>query len=165
MLGAGRIVGTGREKEALDSLMKLGADAVIDLRQPDEKVIEAFTEEGAAAYDVILDFLWGHPTELLLKAFIPKEAGFASRRVRLIHVGEAAGSTISLSGEALRTSGVEITGGAANIPSDAIPEAMRQVWTWIREEKLHIDIEKVPLRDIEKTWHRATHGKRIVIIP
>jgi NADPH2:quinone reductase len=164
LFGAGRIVGTGRNDEGLHAVKQLGADAVIDLKQPDEQITEAFIKETGKGYDIVLDFLWGHPSELFLKTLVPKEAAFPTHRTRFIQIGAAAGSTLSLNAEALRTSGLEMT-GAGNIPSGAIQEAAKQVWGWIKEHKLTIDIEKVPMKDIAEIWNRKTEGKRIVIIP
>jgi NADPH2:quinone reductase len=164
MLGAGRVVGTGREEATLRSLAALGADAVIDLSEADEKVTEAFGREAGKGYDVILDFVWGRPTELLLKTLVPKEAGFAQRRTRFIQIGEAAGPVISLPADALRTSGLEIT-GSGNVSPTVVPEGMQQIWGWIKEGKLSIDIEKIPLKDIADAWERKTTGQRIVIVP
>src|SRR5262249_11428310 len=71
LLGAGRVVGTGRNDESLRSLMELGADAVIDLKQSDQQLAEAFTKAaGETGYHVIIDFLWGHPTEVLIKTLV-----------------------------------------------------------------------------------------------
>ncbi len=164
LLGAGRIVGTGRDEEGLRSITRLGADAGIDLRQPDERIAEAFRQEAGKGYDIILDFLWGHPTELLLSTLVPQEVGFATHRTRFIQIGEAAGSTLSLPAETLRTSGVEMT-GAGNISPEVVPEALKQVWEWIKEHTLHIDIEEVPLKEIAEAWQRKTEGKRLVIVP
>src|SRR5215208_7734643 len=66
-----------------------------------------------------LDFLWGHPTEVLIKTLVPRELAFAQRRVRLVQIGEMAGPTISLPADALRTSGLEICGGGAGISPEA----------------------------------------------
>jgi NADPH2:quinone reductase len=163
LLGAGRVIGTGRDGHGLRSIVKLGADAAIDLKQPDEKITEALIKEAGKGYDIVLDYLWGHPTELLFKTFVPKEAGFARHKTRFVQIGEAAGPTISLSAETIRTSGLEITGG--NVPPEAVREALKQVWEWLAAGKLSIDIETVPLKDIAEAWHRKTEGKRIVIIP
>jgi NADPH:quinone reductase-like Zn-dependent oxidoreductase len=151
-------------EEGLRSIMQPGADAGTGLKQPDEDITEAFLQDAGKGYNIILDFLWRHPTELLLRTLVPKEAGFATHRTRFIQIGEAAGSTVSLSAETLRTSGVEMT-GAGNIPPEVVPEAMKQVWEWIKEHKLLIDIEEVPLKDITEAWQRKTERKRIVIVP
>jgi NADPH:quinone reductase-like Zn-dependent oxidoreductase len=165
-LGAGRVVGTGRHAETLETLKASGADSVINLTQPEEQLTQALAAEAEKGIDVILDCLWGHPTELLLKALTPHELGFAKRRTRLIQVGEMAGATISLPGEALRTSGLEIMGAGAGLTPEAMGEATQMVWDWLREGKLHLDIVQVPLSDIESAWQRTDlHGKRIVIVP
>ena len=167
LLGAKRVVGTGRNAKALEELRDLGADVVIDLKQSDENVVEAFKQEAeASGYQVILDFLWGHPTELLLEALVPRELSFAKHRVRLVQTGEMAGSKISLAAEALRTSGLEILGAGGGLTPEAIAEGTAQVWEWIRAGKLQADIEQVHLKDVEHAWQRTdVKGKRIVIIP
>jgi NADPH2:quinone reductase len=138
---------------------------VIDLKQSDAQLADAFMEVGAGC-DIILDFLWGHPTEVLIKTLVPHELAFARRRVRLVQIGEMAGSTISLSADALRTSGLEICGGGAGISAEAISTATDQVWDWIAQDRLHMAIEQVSLRDVEHAWQRTDlQGKRIVIIP
>src|SRR5215510_4295323 len=44
-LGAGRIVCTGRHAETLQSLPQLGADAILDLKLPDDQLAKSLTEE------------------------------------------------------------------------------------------------------------------------
>jgi NADPH:quinone reductase and related Zn-dependent oxidoreductases len=165
LLGAGRVVATGRNEKSIKQVMEFGADAVIDLKRSDEDLIEDFKKEAGEGYDVILDFLWGRPTEVLIKSLIPGELRM-SKPIRLIQIGEKAGATISLSGDALRTSGLQIFGGAAGITPEAMGEATNQVWDLLRADKLRMDIEQVPLKDIEAVWKRKDfEGKRIVIIP
>ncbi len=165
LLGAGRVVCTGRHEQSLSSLGDLGADVCIDLKQPDAQLAEAFSRAAGTGYDIILDYLWGHPTEVLIKTLVPHELAFA-KRVRLVQIGEAAGSTISLSADALRTSGLEIYGAAAGISAEAMAESANQVMDWIKAGRLRADIERVPLKDVERAWERTDlHGKRIVIMP
>ncbi|HET8843668.1 MAG TPA: zinc-binding alcohol dehydrogenase family protein, partial [Ktedonobacteraceae bacterium] len=167
LLGAGRIIGTGRHEESLKQLRELGADAVIDLKQSDEQLTEAFLREaGTTGYHAILDFVWGHPTEVLIKALVPRELSFAKHKIRLIQIGEMAGPAISLTADALRTSGLEIAGASAGITPEALTEGTNQVWGWIKEGKISIGIEQVPLKDIEGAWQRTNlYGKRMVIVP
>ena len=44
-LGAGRVIGTGRNPESGEKVKALGADAFISLNQPDEKLAEALKKE------------------------------------------------------------------------------------------------------------------------
>ena len=164
LLGAGRIVGTGRDETSLQKILQLGADAVIDLKLPDEQIEEAFIKEAGKGYDIVLDFLWGHPTELLLKTLVPKQVGFATHRTRFVQIGQSAGKNITLPAETLRTSGLELM-GVGKISPDVIPGAVKKIWDWLQEDKLTIDIERVSLKDISKAWERKTEGKRIVVVP
>lgn len=164
LLGAGRIVATGRDTAGLAALAGLGADAIIGLKATDADVRQAFAREAGAGYDIILDYLWGHPTELMLQALTPTEAAFATHRTRYVQIGAAAGAEITLNAEALRTSGLEL-GGASGIPPTALREALEQIWTWVLENKLACDIETMPLRDIAQAWTRHLPGKRIVLLP
>jgi NADPH:quinone reductase-like Zn-dependent oxidoreductase len=164
LLGAGKVIAAGREASILESLPEIGASAIIDLKEPDTEVYDAFVRESGGGYDVILDFLWGHPTELLFKAITPNEVGFAKHRTRYIQIGQAAGAVISFPAEALRTSGLELS-GVGKVPLEALPQALEQIWTWVREGKLTMDIEKVDLSCVTEAWQRKTTGKRIVIVP
>ncbi len=166
MLGAGKIIGTGRNEKSLHLLPQLGADTVIDISRPDENIREAFAAEDASKkIDVVLDFLWGHPAELLINTFIPKEVGFARRTIRYVQVGEKAGSQLALPAAALRTSGLQLM-GIGMIPMEALGEEMTRVWNWVREDKFYMEIERVPLAEIATAWQRENlAGKRLVIIP
>ena len=75
LLGAGRVIAAGRNHDALAEVTGLGADAVINTAVSDDALAEAFAAETGGGYDVVLDFLWGRPTELLLKALVPNRIG------------------------------------------------------------------------------------------
>jgi NADPH:quinone reductase-like Zn-dependent oxidoreductase len=75
LLGAARVIGVGRNERLLGTLGELGADATIQLDQAPDPLKEAYLSEmGIAGFDVILDYLWGEPTEALLSARCTKEA-------------------------------------------------------------------------------------------
>jgi NADPH2:quinone reductase len=108
LLGAGRVIGTGRNSASLDFIKSIGADTVIDLNQQDELLLEAFEKEkGATGYDVVIDFIWGHPAEVLMKSFVPKTLGIPKKPIRYVHVGAKAGNSANITGEMLRTSGLQ----------------------------------------------------------
>jgi NADPH2:quinone reductase len=167
LLGAGRVVGTGRHRASLVALSRLGADAVVDLTLPDDAVVAAFRREaGDSGYGVILDFLWGYPTELLLEALVPDDLSFAQSATRLVQIGVGAGPTIALAGDTLRTSGLRIIGAGDAVTPEAVGDAARQVWEWIAGNRLEAAIERVALHDIERAWLTSDlHGTRIVIVP
>ena len=167
-LGAGRVVAAGRNEQVLRTLNDLGADATVHLDQPDKELTEAFIREARhRPFDVIIDYLWGHPTEVLLGALTGHDLTAESNRTRLVEVGEMAGPTIVLPAAALRSSGLELYGGGGgSIPPKVIFDAFPQIWALAASGKLRIDIEQAPLADVETLWQRQdSPGRRLVIIP
>jgi NADPH2:quinone reductase len=167
-LGAGRVVAAGRNEQVLRTLNDLGADATIHLDQPDKELTEAFIREaGHRSFDVIIDYLWGHPTEVLLDALTGHDLKAEATRIRLVEIGEMAGPTIALSAAALRSSGLELYGGGGgSIAPKAIFDAFPQIWALAASGKLRIEIEQAPLADVETAWRREDlPGRRLVVIP
>jgi NADPH:quinone reductase-like Zn-dependent oxidoreductase len=169
LLGAGRVIGAGRNEQVLNTLHGLGADTTIHLGKPGQDLTEAFVREaGDRGFDVIIDYLWGPTTEALLAAIARRDLKQASCRVRLVEAGESAGPTISLAAAVLRSSRLEIlgagSGNAAATPEIGI-EAIRHLMSNIGCGTLRIDTERVPLCEVENAWHQEQHGRRAVIIP
>jgi NADPH:quinone reductase-like Zn-dependent oxidoreductase len=166
-LGAARVVAAGRNAEVLATLPALGADATISLDQSDRDLAAACIREAERKrFDVVLDYLWGHPTEVLLSALTGHDVKAESDGLRLIEIGDMAGASISLSAAALRSSGISIYGsGGGGIPHTAIFETFPKLWELAASGKLRIDVEPVPLSEIESAWRREVHGQRMVVIP
>lgn len=59
LLGAGRVVAAGRDRDALMRLSDLGADALVTLGSDDDA--EALGAEADGGYDVVLDTVYGRP--------------------------------------------------------------------------------------------------------
>jgi NADPH:quinone reductase-like Zn-dependent oxidoreductase len=164
LLGAGRIVATGRNDDALRQLKTLGADTVINTAVDDADLVQTFRDQAGDGYDVVVDYLWGRPTELLTRALIPDSFAMP-KPTRLVQIGESAGLAIHLTGDALRTSGLEIYGAARNMAT-GMAAAYQQVVDWVRSGDLIIDVTTMPLSQIEKAWTRTDlRGTRLVIIP
>jgi NADPH:quinone reductase-like Zn-dependent oxidoreductase len=165
LLGAGRIIATGRDEDALREVQAIGAGTTINTAVPDEALAQAFTEASGEGYDVVLDFLWGRPTEILLRTLVPASFGFP-KPTRLIQVGESAGSTLTLAADSLRTSGVEIYGVSKGLSAAIMGEVYGQIVQWAQTGALTFDLEKVPLSQIETAWQRTDlRGKRLVVVP
>lgn len=163
-LGASRVVATGRREEALREVAELGADATINTNVSDEDLIAAFRERAAGGYDVVLDFLWGRPTELLLRALSPEELGFPEP-VRIVQVGASAGEILTLPAAALRTSGVELVGSMKGLTPGTMGASYEQAVAWAREGELVFNIEREPLDNIADAWVRDDlSGKRLVVL-
>lgn len=166
IFGAGRIVAAGRNEPALNSVSVLGADTTIRLDQPDEELVEVFRREaGEKGFDVIIDYLWGHPTEVLLQALTRSEFAPAGTETRLIEVGESAGPAILLPAAVLRSTALTIRGTAGIPPMDVLAGALQQVMDHAAAGQLHIETEQVPLSEIEEAWEREGNVRRLVVIP
>ncbi|QAY61622.1 zinc-binding alcohol dehydrogenase family protein [Microbacterium protaetiae] len=164
LLGAGRVVATGRDAAALASLAELGADAVITTDVADDDLVRAYRDAAGDGYDVVVDFLWGRPTHLLCESLIPETFALGTP-TRLVQVGESAGETFEIPARALRTSGLEIYGAARNLMA-GMAEAYGQVVEWVRAGDLVIDVTTMPLSTIAEAWQRTDlRGSRLVIVP
>ncbi len=166
-LGAGRVIAAGRNRDVLAGLRQLGADSVISLAASDEELEQAFVQEGRNdGFGVVLDYLWGHPTELLLAAMTRKGFPTQAAGTRLIQIGDSAGPLISLSAQALRSAGVTIVGSGVMPTMELLSSAFQQLMDLAVRDKVHIKVEPVPLHDIETAWACAdSHGRRLVIVP
>jgi NADPH:quinone reductase-like Zn-dependent oxidoreductase len=166
-LGAARVIAAGRNPQALEKLRELGADSIIQLNQPDGDLKKAFASEaGEAGFNVVIDYVWGRPTEILLSAITRPEFAVVNSETRLVQVGEGAGPTIALPAAVLRSTALTILGTAGIPPRDVLVAAMHQVLDLAAKGALQIETEAVPLVDIENVWQRPeSAGRRLVVIP
>jgi len=162
-LGAKRVIASGRN---VDTLALADVDAVICLTEPEDAIREAYLAETSNGIDLIVDYLWGRPTELLLEAlgkgFNPK----ATHKTRLVEVGESAGNTITLPGALLRKIDLTLLGsGFGASPLDSIFASIPIIFSLAAAGTLTIDAEPIPLAEVESAWNRVEKGRRIVFAP
>jgi len=145
----------------------LGADSTIQLNQPDDDLRKAFSQEaGERGFNVVIDYVWGRPAEVLLSAITRPEFALVNSETRLVEVGESAGPTIALSAAVLRSTALTILGTAGISSQDVLVAAMHQVLDWAAKGALQIETETVPLGEIEKVWQCPESGRRrLVVIP
>jgi len=168
LLGARRVVAAGRNDRVLASLRELGADATIRIGESKQDLVDQFSRELKNGVDVIIDYLWGPPTEALLGAMTRSDLQPAASRVRLIEVGQSAGAALSLEAAVLRSSRLEILGaGTGNAPTspEVWVEAIHQMLANVTRGALRIETERVALADVEAEWGRERSGKRVVFVP
>jgi NADPH:quinone reductase-like Zn-dependent oxidoreductase len=164
VLGARRVVVTGRDEVALAKLRELGADETVSLRQPPEKLVESF-RDALRGIDVVLDYLWGPSAEAILTAAKGHGAPEGEPRVRYVQIGSISGETISLQGGVLRSSGVELLGsGLGSLSAAAIVEALQKMFeAQASGSGLKIDAQAVGLQEVGTMWNcTPPSGRRIV---
>ncbi len=161
-LGAKRIIAVGRN---VDILAKENVDRIVSLNQTDDGVRESFLTEAEKGIDVVIDYLWGRPTELLLEALAKGFRPDAGRATRLVELGESAGKTITLPGATLRSIDLKLMGGGlGSVRIDNVLEAIPTLFELAAMGVLSIAVDKVPLAEVETAWSRVEKGRRIVFV-
>jgi NADPH:quinone reductase-like Zn-dependent oxidoreductase len=165
LLGAGRVVGAGRDATRLEALGALGADEVVRLTEDPDATAAALA--GAAAdVDIVLDYLWAEPAGRAMMALLTARAD-RSRALDWIQIGAMAGPTMELPSVALRSANLRIQGnGQGAVSAEAYLGELPALIEAISAGRLRIAARAVPLRDIEAAWAAPdVPGERTVIVP
>ena len=164
-LGAGRVIGAGRNPQRLAELRHVGADEVVALSDDPDSSGEGLAA-AAAEVDVVIDYLWGQPAATAIMALL-KARSDRSRAMDWIQIGAVAGPTIELPSVALRSANLRIQGMArGRCPS-------RRTWLscppWSPRSTPEPSPSRSgppPLADVEAAWsYLDTTGERIVAHP
>jgi len=160
-LGAKRVIAAGRN---VDVLAGADVDAVIALGQSEDAIRDALAAEAASGMDVVIDYLWGRPTELLLEALTRGFKTQATQRTRLVEVGSMAGRTITLPAEVLRSIDLTLLGnGFGSVPLERVFATIPTLFEMAAAGTLQVAVEPVPLAEVETAWSRVEKGRRIVL--
>ncbi len=166
LLGAARVVAAGRNQTILSTLHMHGADATIRLDMPAQELNDAFAREASqSGFQVVIDYVWGRPTEAFLAVITRKGFAHIKSETRFVQVGESAGPTISLPAAVLRSTALTILGTAGIPPRNILVDAWQEVISLAASGKVHVDTERVALANIENAWERDQQGFRFVIMP
>jgi len=164
-LGAGRVIGAGRDAGRLSSLTALGADAVVRLTD-DADATAAALAAAAAEVDIVIDYLWGAPAQRAIPAVLMARAD-RSRALDWIQIGAIAGPAIELPSVALRSANLRIQGsGQGSVsPEDYLAE-LPSLIDEISAGTIAVSPNPRPLADVERIWTEPdVPGERIVLVP
>ncbi len=162
---AKHIIGIGRNPETLASLKTLGANEVVSLNQSDDSFIGQIKEiHERTPVDIVIDYLWGHPARMILTAF----QFMPYHPVKVVSVGEMAGADLKLPSAFLRSSPIELLGsGMGSFSRDQLTDYMKNIlpemFKLAANGQLTMDVETVPLKDVENSWEKQS-GKALVVI-
>jgi NADPH:quinone reductase-like Zn-dependent oxidoreductase len=164
-LGAGRVVGAGRDLNRLDALTALGADEVVPLTGDADATGRAL---GAAAgeADIVLDYVWGKPAQQAIMALLSARSD-RSRAMNWIQIGAMAGPTIELPSVALRSANLRIQGnGQGAVSAAAYLAELPSLADEIDAGTIAVTPNTKPLADVEAIWTRPDPpGERTVLVP
>ncbi|PTS94588.1 alcohol dehydrogenase [Pedobacter sp. HMWF019] len=168
--GAGKIIVTGRNEASLEQLPGLGADEVLSLKWEDAVFIDRLKViHGQSPIDIVIDYTWGHPAEMILNALKGGGLHAITNKVRFVTVGSMAGEEIRLGSGILRSSAIEILGsGIGSLPKEAIEQQhsslLPEMMMLAAKGGLKIDTVIRELQDIESAWMEdIPAGQRLVI--
>ncbi len=163
----------GRNQRVLDELVGRGADVAIRVDRLREELAEAIAAAGP--YDLIADYLWGPPAEAVFAGLMRlgrvsgtvPGAGAEAGRIRYILVGMTAGEVAGVSALALRSAPVQLAGSGIGGPASLAENRGRyaDLLGQVASGEMAIEVETVPLAEVEKTWSRPGDGRRVVFVP
>lgn len=166
--GAKKIIATGRNPESLKALLELGADEVISIQQSDESFVKQLQSiHNITPFDVIIDYLWGHSTELIFSSL--KKQGSFTPKTRFVSVGSIAGDILQLSASTLRSVDLHLTGsGLGSLNRQALgklfSEILPEMFQLAADGKLIIETITTSLDQIESVYDLViSDGKRLVV--
>jgi NADPH:quinone reductase-like Zn-dependent oxidoreductase len=167
LLGAGRVVGAGRDQTALDRLQGrfggLGADDVVRLTgtMADGDAVAA----AASEVDIVLDYLWGTVTTAVMPALCRRREA-ESRALNWVLIGSIAGEDISLSSVLLRKRNLHVLGsGQGAISTAEMFSVSPEIVAAFAAGKLQVQVRRVPLADVESHWSAIPpSGERLVFV-
>jgi len=164
-LGAGRVVGAGRDRGRLASLPGIGADTTVALTD-DPDATAAALAAAASEVDLVIDYLWGKPAAEAIMALLQARAD-RSRALDWIQIGSMAGPTIELPSVALRSANLRIQGnGQGAVSARAYLAELPSLIDEIDNGGIAVTARAMPLADVESVWTAPElPGVRTVLVP
>jgi NADPH:quinone reductase-like Zn-dependent oxidoreductase len=164
-LGAGEVIGAGRDKARLDSLPDFGADATVALTDDAEGTAAALAE-AAAEVDLVIDYVWGKPASEAMMALLQARSD-RSRELNWIQIGSMAGPTIELPSVALRSANFRLQGnGQGAVSTRAYLAELPSLIEEIDNGGLAVTARPAPLAEVETVWTEPeVPGVRTVLVP
>jgi NADPH:quinone reductase-like Zn-dependent oxidoreductase len=160
-LGANKIIATGRDSDALQSVAALGADVTIPLTDDAAALEDAFKTQFAQGVDVVIDYLWGSSAERILTT--AAKAAPDAVPIRFVQIGATSGSDITLPSAVLRSSAIELMGsGIGSVALHRLVHVVRDLLAATVPGGFKIAFNPVPLSEIEAAWPRDDSKRRTV---
>lgn len=155
LLGAGRVVAAGRNRDRLAQLPSLGADATVALGGDD---VRALVEATAGGADVVLDLVFGEPLVTALRATRPG--------ARVVSVGASGYADVSLPFAAIRGRTLYTYSNQLTDPEPK-REGYLRLLEHLRAGDLTPSTTVLPLSAAAEAWQlqRSSPGTKLVLRP
>jgi NADPH:quinone reductase-like Zn-dependent oxidoreductase len=164
-LGAGRVVGAGRDRGRLQALIPAGADEVVQLTD-DAEATKAALAAAAAETDIVVDYLWGQPAQQAMTALVTARSD-RSRLLDWIQIGSIAGAGIELPSALLRQANFRLQGsGQGSVSPRGYVAELPALVEEISAGTIAVQARPVPLAEVEQAWTaKENPGERTVLMP
>ncbi len=165
LLGAGHVVGVGRDRDRLNTLTAVGADQVVQLTDDADATGKALADAGAEV-EIVIDYLWGKPAQHAMMALLTARSD-RSRQLNWIQIGAIAGPTIELPSVALRSANLRLQGNGQGAVSPAAYRAqLPSLVDQIVAGAIGLKPNPRALSDVEDAWANTDRpGERTVLVP
>lgn len=150
ILGAAKVVAVGRDRARLGALHELGVDQTVALGGDDfrDRLVQAL--EGTPP-TLVLDALWGEPLEAALVVAAPG--------ARIVHVGQSAGPTATVTSGLVRGKQLQILGYTNfGVPLDVVEQGYTDLVGHAVAGRIRVAAEAVPLENVGDAWARQAVG-------
>ena len=160
IMGAGRVVAAGRDRQALEHCLTLGADAIVAMTdaQTDQELALAFTEAAQGPLEVVFDPVFGLPSRAASQA--------CGLRARLVNLGQSAGAEATYRSRDIRGKLLTIVGHSNRaVAVEVRNAAFRELAEHAASGRIQLGVEAFPLTEVALAWARqqqSPHGKVVV---
>ncbi|GAY72978.1 quinone oxidoreductase family protein [Lentilactobacillus kosonis] len=163
--GASKVIATGRSESKLAELKSLGADDVVLLTDSDkdiERQIKELYKDNPIS--VIVDYLWGHPAEIIFNAL---------SRIKLVKplvyvtIGQMAGAEVTLTSQLFRSRDLTLVGsGIGSFDNQEfityLQSELPKLYDYAAAGNLQLNVNKFALADISEAWEAT--GRPVIMI-
>jgi NADPH:quinone reductase-like Zn-dependent oxidoreductase len=162
-LGAKTIIATARRSSSFDELHELGADQCLLLTDDSHAMEDTFKSVCNHGVNIVLDYLWG-PSALSLVNAIAKNSP-QEIPVRYVQIGSIGGATIPFPASVLRSSGLRLMGsGLGSLSIQTMLDSVSQVLINTPAAGLKINIQQIPLAQVQTAWNMTSSDSRTVLM-
>ncbi len=166
LLGAARVVGSGRSPSGLERAAAAGARTVAltgDRNTDAEALAQALDGD---APGLVLDFVWGPVAETAFQAL--GRRGFSEDRadIRYVQIGALAGAEAAVPSALLRSRKITISGsGAGSVAAADIKAQVPAYIQLITGGSVQVPFRTFPLSEADAAWAAsAESGPRVVLV-
>jgi NADPH:quinone reductase-like Zn-dependent oxidoreductase len=166
LLGATRVVGSGRSQPGLDRAAAAGAQTVTITGDRDTDADTLARVLDGDPPGLVLDFLWGTVAEAAFQALARQGLSEDIADIKYVQIGALAGAEAAVPSALLRSRKLTISGsGAGSVAAADIKTQVPAYIKLIADGAVQVPFRTFPLSDVGAAWTTsAESGPRVVLV-